>query len=631
MSMSIELDPITSGFNLSKINNNFDKVENELNNNVLRRNGLAIGETNHMEVNLDMNSFAILNAFVNGVSLDDIIDRLLSLESLAEDLEDILNLILAGGGFNVAVPVMSFNDLRFLNPVADKQTFYLSGYYNDGKYTGGGFFYYDELAIDPDNGGTVAVTSTNKRIIRSVNNKVLDVYMFGAKGDGTSNDTIAIQNAINVATSTQQELRVPAGLYKIMNTLTATNTLTLKGESQAFYLGAKFICGTAGMTLFDIQGPENWIENIVCVGFESNLEDAVNGYGQISTCTAYNFVRGDGSTDLDSHLVDCNITAFLTGVYAEGANLRFDNGIFTACKFPIRLRYSASAPNDFRGHTIDGTRFHKCGGNGYTTDSVCIQTTGIFKNSKITNVLVDAGNVKFYVGSLAEGSVIQGIVCRYATDDLITVINTGITPSVAFQHYQISDISFETPTGTPALAGGWAVKLIDAPSGNLSNINSTHTRKGIISLTNSNETIIEAVYARNMNITFATTPDVDAIELINSTDIQISNVFVRNTLDASQARSVINTDTSSSCNVRQISFINVVNFSFGGGPITGERYNARSAPSITYGTAIPVTGSYRTGSMHINTSAVVGGPGIWICITAGAPGAWRPLLLELNN
>lgn len=60
--MSIELDPITSGFNLSKINNNFDKVENELNNNVLRRDGLSTGEPNQMEVNLDMNSHAILNA-----------------------------------------------------------------------------------------------------------------------------------------------------------------------------------------------------------------------------------------------------------------------------------------------------------------------------------------------------------------------------------------------------------------------------------------------------------------------------------------------------------------------------------------------------------------------------------------
>ena len=60
--MSIELDPITSGYSTGKINENFQEVENELNNNVLRRDGLATGEANQMEVALDMNSNPILNA-----------------------------------------------------------------------------------------------------------------------------------------------------------------------------------------------------------------------------------------------------------------------------------------------------------------------------------------------------------------------------------------------------------------------------------------------------------------------------------------------------------------------------------------------------------------------------------------
>lgn len=57
----IDLDPITSGYNLSKINDNFQKVEDELNNKVLYRNSPA-GEPNSMSSNLDMNSRSILNA-----------------------------------------------------------------------------------------------------------------------------------------------------------------------------------------------------------------------------------------------------------------------------------------------------------------------------------------------------------------------------------------------------------------------------------------------------------------------------------------------------------------------------------------------------------------------------------------
>lgn len=57
----IDLDPITSGYNLSKINANFQKVEDELNNKVLYRDSPA-GEPNNMSSNLDMNSKSILNA-----------------------------------------------------------------------------------------------------------------------------------------------------------------------------------------------------------------------------------------------------------------------------------------------------------------------------------------------------------------------------------------------------------------------------------------------------------------------------------------------------------------------------------------------------------------------------------------
>ena len=57
----IDLDPITSGYNLSKINFNFQKIEDELNSKVLYRDSPA-GEPNSMSSNLDMNSRSILNA-----------------------------------------------------------------------------------------------------------------------------------------------------------------------------------------------------------------------------------------------------------------------------------------------------------------------------------------------------------------------------------------------------------------------------------------------------------------------------------------------------------------------------------------------------------------------------------------
>lgn len=53
----ITLDPITSGYNLSKINTNFDKIENAVNDDLIHR----AGGNNTMLQDLDMNGYALLN------------------------------------------------------------------------------------------------------------------------------------------------------------------------------------------------------------------------------------------------------------------------------------------------------------------------------------------------------------------------------------------------------------------------------------------------------------------------------------------------------------------------------------------------------------------------------------------
>ncbi len=56
----VELSTVASGYALSVINENFQAIEDELNNNVLYRDNPA-GEPNSMDNNLDMNSFQIIN------------------------------------------------------------------------------------------------------------------------------------------------------------------------------------------------------------------------------------------------------------------------------------------------------------------------------------------------------------------------------------------------------------------------------------------------------------------------------------------------------------------------------------------------------------------------------------------
>lgn len=115
----VELDPIISGYNLSKINDNFQKIEDELNNKVLYRDTPS-GEINHMNKTLDMNSNRIINLpdAVSGsepVTLDQLIavdsgSALQLMEDLAEsDGSSMVGFIQDGVG---AVPRTSLDKMR---------------------------------------------------------------------------------------------------------------------------------------------------------------------------------------------------------------------------------------------------------------------------------------------------------------------------------------------------------------------------------------------------------------------------------------------------------------------------------------------------------------------------------------
>lgn len=91
------------------------------------------------------------------------------------------------------------------------------------------------------NGWTdLLVTTSSGRTQRDKNNDTVSVKDFGAKGDGVTDDTDAINLAIAYASQTPVRNRVssvvyfPAGIYRITSTLTvATNGVELRGEYES--------------------------------------------------------------------------------------------------------------------------------------------------------------------------------------------------------------------------------------------------------------------------------------------------------------------------------------------------------------------------------------------------------------
>lgn len=80
------------------------------------------------------------------------------------------------------------------------------------------------------------ITATAKfggvaRIQAEKNSDTVSVKDFGAVGDGVTDDTTALQLAINYACANKRLLHIPAGIYVVTQTLWVPETLSVEGES----------------------------------------------------------------------------------------------------------------------------------------------------------------------------------------------------------------------------------------------------------------------------------------------------------------------------------------------------------------------------------------------------------------
>ena len=108
---------------------------------------------------------------------------------------------------------------------------FVGGYYADGD-GGGGDFYWDAVSVEADNGGTIfQVTGTTAGRWKRIYSGSVSVKWFGAKGDGVTDDTIAIQSAIDISGILLKSLYLPNGNYMFSSSLTLQQYSVIVGES----------------------------------------------------------------------------------------------------------------------------------------------------------------------------------------------------------------------------------------------------------------------------------------------------------------------------------------------------------------------------------------------------------------
>lgn len=147
--------------------------------------------------------------------------------------------------------VDSIADLRALDKTKFTRALVI-GYYSVVGAGGGGVYWYDSAdTTTADNGGTVIVAADGGRWkLASSAGRTLSVRWFGAKGDGVTDDTAAIEAAANAA-GYGGSVAFPKGTYLVTSTVVLRGATKLLGEGVEASIiyrtgdyGDTFRCGT---------------------------------------------------------------------------------------------------------------------------------------------------------------------------------------------------------------------------------------------------------------------------------------------------------------------------------------------------------------------------------------------------
>lgn len=149
-----------------------------------------------------------------------------------------------------------------LTPFADQKAT-VTGYYASGD-GGGGDFYWDSTSTTTDNDGTIikVATITTGRWKRI--NEVLKTNLkwFGAKGDGSNDDTSEVQAAVTFVEGFNGELFCPYGTYDLSSTVSITSGITITGIPNQTIFDMSVITAD---TAFDVLGSVSAVTEVLTV------------------------------------------------------------------------------------------------------------------------------------------------------------------------------------------------------------------------------------------------------------------------------------------------------------------------------------------------------------------------------
>jgi hypothetical protein len=356
----------------------------------------------------------------------------------------------------------SISALKAWSGPTNKTLAFVRGYYAAGD-GGGGIYYYDTSSSATDNGGTIirpTAAPASGRWLRQFDANQYSVEVFGAKGDGSTDDSAAIQAALDAIGSAGGAVTFQGKTYKITTGLsTSTANISLVGKGN---VGQDGTLG-AGSTIIEVSGA------IVGFTFNSAASSTIFRGPLLRDIHFKGSATGTGGILLKRTnnwlLENVAVSGFTAGygVKSDGTGSVNQYGTLIEPKLHnCLIGYHGLLSNGivFIGGYLDGNS------NG---GSVASGTTGIMQESGDTLGLIGV-RIQFY----ATGIDLQSGLAHEVQNSRMEGFTTGIkiaSPdcSVFGGSYNNSILGSTTGTGISVIAGGTGCKLYPGSFASVSN------------------------------------------------------------------------------------------------------------------------------------------------------------------
>lgn len=506
----------------------------------------------------------------------------------------------------------------------------------------------------------------------------VNVRDYGAKGDGTTDDTAALQAAHN---SGAAEVFYPAGTYKISGTITVASRQRTRGHLATIQAttSAPFFNLPASGTRIKFQGlelvgtmPANNIGTTqLQVGIDSMnatvdtpithlaIEDCIFDKVQ-GTAIRLNFVQhfkirnnvltnygyaGIGCLSVRWGLIEGNDLTGTGNLPSYSVN---SYGVYVSASESVQVGTATNPKSQdvmIRGNFVTNQRWEAldthvgerisfvnntvrdCLGVGISciyNDTGALSTAPHPQNALLSprDILIEGNTITYSIIDETSTAMSAGIVCRgsVSTDTVNKERCTAIVRGNIVKRYGRKDLS---ATGGILLGGGTGMVV----AGNAI----LECRVNAINVTDCRETVIDG---NTFVDTWSPTSNATAIYIVRSLEPAMeltvsNNRYIRGSL-------VVGTDlpTGALVNSRAIHGTNETtitvyesNNSWGGGaPTFATQARQTTKPGgrqQVNGTAAPTTGTWLVGDEVRNTTPTAGGVMGWICVSGGTPGTWK--------